>query len=246
MQWTLFQLDDYGPWTTTPQPRREMDLQALQSRVYATVAGAVDAVDGYVFPTRWDNMLAVTNGLDREGHERLQTRVRNRFPVSLSCGVGVAETPADAIADATTALQAAGSAQGERREALRGSFGDDTGDLTVAHFDVVDATGDYTDRYDAYSAHRAIRQGCDALADDMYDRHDALTFFVGGDNAIAVCPPGTTDFSATIDRVLERTGTRWRVGVGHGATAREAGGAAKHALETGRERAQAVVEAACD
>ncbi|MCT9097895.1 GTP cyclohydrolase IIa [Haloarchaeobius sp. HME9146] len=243
MQWTLFQLDDYGPWTTTPHPRREMDLQTLQSRIYATLATGVDSVDGYVFPTRWDNLLAVTNGLDREGHERLQTRVRNRFPVTLSCGVGVDETPATAIADATAALQDAGSAQGDRREALRGSFGEDTGDLTVAHFDVVDATGTYTDRDDAYSAHRTIRRGCDALADEMHERHGALTFFVGGDNAIAVCPAGTTEFGTTIDRVQERTGTHWRVGVGHGATAHEAGMAAKHALEAGRERAEAVVEA---
>ena len=34
----VVQIDDYGPWTTTPAPRRETDLQVLQTRPFATVA----------------------------------------------------------------------------------------------------------------------------------------------------------------------------------------------------------------
>ena len=36
-QLTLIQIDNYGPWTVTPEPRREVDLQTLQSRLYADV-----------------------------------------------------------------------------------------------------------------------------------------------------------------------------------------------------------------
>ena len=34
IQITLIQIDNYGPWTVTPGPRAEPDLQTLQSRLY--------------------------------------------------------------------------------------------------------------------------------------------------------------------------------------------------------------------
>ena len=35
IQMTLIQIDNYGPWTVTPRPRRESDLQRLQAQLYA-------------------------------------------------------------------------------------------------------------------------------------------------------------------------------------------------------------------
>ena len=35
IQMTLIQIDNYGPWTVTPNPRTESDLQILQSTLYA-------------------------------------------------------------------------------------------------------------------------------------------------------------------------------------------------------------------
>ncbi|WP_129116374.1 GTP cyclohydrolase IIa, partial [Halegenticoccus tardaugens] len=37
-QLTQIQIDNYGPWTVTPEPRREMDLQTMQSRLFADLA----------------------------------------------------------------------------------------------------------------------------------------------------------------------------------------------------------------
>jgi len=64
-QLTLVHIDNYGPWTVTPDPRREVDLQTLQSRLYADVSQLVGNREGYAFFGRFDNMVAVTNGLDR-------------------------------------------------------------------------------------------------------------------------------------------------------------------------------------
>ena len=122
-QVTQLQLDNYGPWTVTPEPRREMDLQTLQSRLYADVAQFVGSRDGYAFFARADNMVAVTNGMDRAEHALLQESLANRYPVSVSLGVGVASRPIDALETATERLQSAGSAQSaERREVLAGEF----------------------------------------------------------------------------------------------------------------------------
>ncbi|GAG70614.1 unnamed protein product, partial [marine sediment metagenome] len=35
IQLTLVQIDNYGPWTVTPEPRGEAELQTLQAELFA-------------------------------------------------------------------------------------------------------------------------------------------------------------------------------------------------------------------
>jgi GTP cyclohydrolase IIa len=239
-QITLVQIDNYGPWTTTPEPRREVDLQTLQARLYADFAQYVGTRDGYVFYTRFDNVIAVTNGTDREDHARLQESVSNRYPVTVSMGVGVDERPVEALGDATVALQEAGSAQdGDRTEILRGDFlaAEERADhdVQIAHFDVVDATGKYTDQMNAFDSFIRIEEAYMELLRYMRAEHDALSFFVGGDNIIAVCPDlDESDFETTIETMRETADVELQVGVGDGRSPHQAGMAAKHALEVCR------------
>jgi len=228
------QLDDYGPWTTTPAPRRETDLQALQARLFADVADFFGERDGYAFAGRYDNMVGVATRIAPGDFERLQERVRNRYPVTLSVGVGTAATPAAALDAAGAVLREAGSAQAsDRREVLdHRTDGVPPGPVTVAHFDVVDATGEYTDSVSPARADIDIRRGVLELADHLRTEYDAVTQFVGGDNAIAVCPRlDRAAVDAVMDHVREATGVDLQVGVGHGPTAHAAGDDAKHALE---------------
>jgi GTP cyclohydrolase IIa len=239
-QVTLLQIDNYGPWTVTPEPRREADLQTLQSRLYADVSQFVGNRDGYVFFTRFDNMIAVTNGLSMEDHALLQESVGNRYPVTLSLGVATGKTPAQALSDATTLVQDAGSAQDKnRRECLGGRvIGDDyrtTEDVQIAHFDVIDATGEYTDELNAFDTFIEIEQGYASLMRHMRRAHDSLAFFVGGDNVIVVCPDlGEAEYEEAIYHVQEDVDVELQVGAGRGESAHEAGIAAKHALENCR------------
>jgi GTP cyclohydrolase IIa len=234
----VVQIDDYGPWTTTPAPRRETDLQALQARLFATTADFFGDHDGYAFAARFDNMIGVANAIEPSAFERLQERVRNRFPVSVSIGVGTAPTPARALDAAGDVLQAAGSAQSsDRREVLDHRVVDDAtpGEVTVAHFDVVDATGKLTDRVSPAVADRTVQRAVLTLGEILRDERSAVTQFVGGDNVIAVCPTILPDeLTEVIDRVRDRTGVDLQVGVGHGPTAHAAGDDAKHALEACR------------
>jgi GTP cyclohydrolase IIa len=240
-QVTLIQIDNYGPWTVTPSPRREVDLQTMQSRLYADLSQTFGNQDGYVFFKRFDNMVAVTNGMDLEDHARIQESVANRYPVTISLAVGHAELPANALIDATARLQEQGSAQDEARtEELLGQTLDD-GDRTdrdvhIAHFDVIDATGKYTDELDAFSTFIHIEQGYAALMEHLHDEYGALAFFVGGDNVIAVVPDlGRTDYESVIEHVEATADVTLQVGVGSGMTAHDAGMAAKHGLEDCRE-----------
>ena len=240
-QVTLVQIDNYGPWTVTPEPRREVDLQTLQSRLYADLSQLMGNRQGYVFFTRFDNMIAVTNGIDTDTHARIQESIRNRYPVTVSFGIGVDEAPAAALGIASDHLQDAGSAQDSTRtEILRGETLPEAArredDLAVAHFDVIDATGKYTDRLNEFDTFIQIEQGYAELMRYMRRAHDALTFFVGGDNLIAACP--LMEESAYRDacaHVSEAVDVDLKVGVGEARSAQVAGMAAKHALEECRE-----------
>jgi GTP cyclohydrolase IIa len=233
-QLTHIQIDNYGPWTVEPEPRREMDLQTLQSRLFADLAQFIGSRDGYVFFTRFDNMVAVTNGLDRDDHELLQESVRNRYPITVSLGTAVDPVPVDALEGATEQVQEAGSAQDRsRREVLAGEYRPpEAGDVSIAHFDVNDATGKYTDRLNEFDSFIRIEQSYASLMRYMREEHGALSFFVGGDNIIAVVPEmDIAEYEAAIDHVSDDVGVELKVGVGHGPAPADAGIAAKHALE---------------
>ena len=181
----------------------------------------------------------MANGVAPDAFERLQERIRNRYPVTVSVGVGTASTPAAALDAAGEVLRDAGSTQrADRREMLghRAAEGISPGPATVAHFDLVDATGEFTDRVSPERATHAIRRVALDLDERVREAHEAVTHFVGGDNVIAVCPPvSRAEIDAVRRRVGELTGVELRVDVGHGPTAHAAGSGGKHALEEGRE-----------
>ncbi|WP_435185235.1 GTP cyclohydrolase III [Halobellus sp. EA9] len=245
-QLTLVQIDNYGPWTVTPDPRREMDLQTMQSRLFADLAQFIGGRGGYVFFTRFDNMVAITNGLDRTEHELLQETIGNRYPVTISLGTGIDASPIVALESATAGLQRAGSAQdGDRREVLSGDYLSEAErtpeDVQIAHFDVNDATGKYTDQLNEFDSFIQIEQGYATLMRYLREEHGALSFFVGGDNIISICPAmSADDYHESIAHVEADAGVELKVGVGVAETPHEAGMDAKHALEACRHRGTAV------
>ena len=243
---SVVQLDEYGPWTVEPAPRRETDLQALQARLYADFADFVGRSDGYAFFNRFDNMLGIANDVDTEEYERFQERVRNRYPVTVSVGVGERETPVGAVEAASRQLQVAGSAQDpDRLEVLSaGPTTDSPGPVTVGHFDIVGVTESFTDTEHAAAAGLEIQRSMVALKRRLLAEYDSIAQFVGGDNMIAVCPQLSEDaFGDIVDHVYDRTGVEYQVGIGSGATAHVAGGRAKRALEHCRETGTRVHEA---
>jgi GTP cyclohydrolase IIa len=236
-QVSLLQIDNYGPWTTTPEPRREVDLQTLQSRLYADISQLVGNMDGYAFFGRFDNMVAITNGLDRAAHARIQNSVGNRYPVTASMSFAVRSSPVEALGVASRRLQEAGSAQDStRRQILRGEplgEADRTDhDVQIAHFDVNDATEKYTDELNEFDTFIHIEHGYAELMRYLRKAHDSMAFFVGGDNVIAVCSAmDAAAYRDTIDQVREAVNVDLKVGVGRARTAQAAGMSAKHELE---------------
>jgi len=234
IQMTLIQIDNYGPWTVTPTPRRESDLQILQAELYADLQRQFATKQGLVFFMRFDNMLAISNGMDMEDHLRIQESIGNRYTITVSMGVGTAQTPYDAQRNATRALQKYGGAQSEeRKEVLAVDELADTkkGFVQIAHIDINGITETLTDTMPAYDTSFVVNRVQHFLMKKLIKK-GSLLFFIGGDNFMSPCnglePEGLLKIINEIDDEINIT---LKAGIGKAPTAEKAANLADLALE---------------
>jgi GTP cyclohydrolase IIa len=221
IQLTLVQIDNYGPWTITPEPRREADLQSLQAELFTELEKQFGARKGLIFPTRFDNMLAITNGIPLEEHRKIQHLINEKFPVSVSMGIDAASTPYEAQVRATLALQhAGGSRSAERKGVLVGTGMKEPDEdwVQIAHLDV-NHSALITDSEPIYETHILLQKTYLALMSSLLKRK-ALVFYTGGDNFMApsngLNPRELADVFSEVKREL---GFGLKAGVGAAKTA---------------------------
>lgn len=237
IQITLIQIDNYGPWTVTPKSKPEAYLQSLQSRLFADIEDEFSSHGGLVFSTRFDNMLAATNGISLDEHRKIQDKIHDKYPVTVSMGVGVGETPREAQEEASKALQELGSSQSaERQGVLAGealNLGDE-GWVQIAHMDVNHATP-MTDNEPVYDTYRLIQEVHSTLVRNLL-KFGTLAFYTGGDNFMAFANKlSEEDLEKVFGIVEEETGVRLKAGIGCAPTAVEAAGLADEGLHGIRE-----------
>lgn len=240
IQMTLIQIDNYGPWTVTPRPRTESDLQILQADLYADIQRQVAARKGLVFYTRFDNLLAITNGLTVEDHLRIQRSIRNRYPITISMGIGAAETPHEAQKLATIALQNEGGAQSsERKEILAvDSIIENPEDsfVQVAHIDINSVTETLTDIESAFDTSFMVNKTQHYLMTKLVKR-GALLFFIGGDNFMSPCNGlSEKDIENLLVEIDEEIGIGLKAGIGRSDNAEDAAYMADIGLEEIRDK----------
>lgn len=231
---TLVQIDNYGPWTVTPTPRAEADLQILQSELYADLQRQFAAKGGLVFFTRFDNMLAVTNGVDMEDHLRIQKSIGNRYPITVSMGVGASEKPYEAQRKATNILQNFGGAQSDERSevlAVDSMAKLDESFVQIAHIDINGITDTLTDIIPAYDTSFIVNRVQHFLMKKLIEK-GSLLFFIGGDNFMSPCnglePQGLLKI---IEEIEDEINIALKAGVGKAPTAEKAANLADLALE---------------
>jgi GTP cyclohydrolase IIa len=188
IQITLIQIDNYGPWTDTLGSDREYRLQSIQAELYSFLQREFAKRDGLVFYNRFDEMLAVTNGIGPSEHQSILELTKERFPFTVSMGVGIGRTSFEAQHIASTLLQSKGSAQSEdRRGVLVFDHATQHSETfaQIAHIDVNNVTQRFTDRVSAYETSLRIMQ---LYLDLMraFLRREALLFYLGGDNFMAL------------------------------------------------------------
>jgi GTP cyclohydrolase IIa len=221
IQLTLVQIDNYGPWTVSPKPKPEAELQILQAELLAELERQFGKSGALVFSTRLDNFLAITNGVSLEGHEKILRAVNGKFPVTVSMGVGAAQSPHEAQVLATLALQNAGSSKSpSRKGVLVGKPSEGRGEdwVQITHMDVNHSVI-FTDSDPIYDTHMLIQKTHLALMNYLF-KWGALVFYTGGDNFMAASNGvGTQELAGVFSDVKHELGIELKAGVGSARTA---------------------------
>lgn len=244
-QLTLIQIDNYGPWTRTLGNDREHRLQILQAELYASLQKHFAAKDALVFFNRFDEMLAVTNGVTRKEHLEIQEKLLKNFPITISMSIGVGPSPYQAQMRASKLLQMSGSAQSEDRKRVLVS--DETLTLDEAYSGIihvdVDGITELTDHEHAFATSQKLVSAYAALM-DLFSHHDSLLFYLGGDNFMGVISEPSED--AIVDKLsnFHLNGLPLKFGTGHASTARRAAELATMNLERIRQQRSCLVSAA--
>ncbi len=247
IQISIAQLDNYGPWTVTPEPKPEAYLQMLQTRLFADLEEEFSKRGGLAFITRYDNTIAVSNGLTLDDHLKIQGRIRENYPVTVSFGLGNAETAYEAQRLASEALQNTGSSQSsERCEEVNGDYLEFPNEsfVQISHIDINHVTG-FTDVDPIYDTHHLIQEVHLCLSDALVSK-GALVFYTGGDNFMA---PSNglkkEEILEILSKVEEETGIELKAGVGRSTNAVEAAYLASeslHAIRDGKTKDEVFVK----
>ncbi len=234
---TVCQLDNYGPWTVSPEPKPEAYLQMLQTRLFADLEDEFSKRGGLAFLTSFDNTLVVSNGISIEDHKEIQKRLGEIYPVTLSFGLDSAETAYEAQKLASRALQETGSSQSEdRREELGGtslSFPEQSL-VQIAHIDINHVT-EFTDVEPIYDTLQLIQNVYLSLS-KLFSQNDALVFYTGGDNFMSPCNGlDKKEIEKLLEEVEEKTDIELKAGVGKSIKAVEAAYLASEGLHDIRD-----------
>jgi GTP cyclohydrolase IIa len=232
IQITLVQIDNYGPWTVAPEPRPEAELQTLQAELFAELERQFASRGGLIFPTRFDNLIAITNGISLDDHRSIQRTINEKFPISVSMGVGTGLTPYEAQVQATLALQRAGSSRSpERKGALVGTCvcPPDEDWVQIAHVDV-NHSALITDTEPIYDTHLLLQRIYLSLMSSLLQRK-ALVFYTGGDNfMVASNGLDANELAAVFSEVKRELGIELKAGVGAAKSAEAAARLASQGL----------------
>ncbi len=230
---TLIRIDNYGPWTLELGNDREYRLQILQSQLHAHLQRSFAMKGGAVFFNRFDEMVAVTNGISLEDHKEIQDEILQNYPFTISMGIGVAEEPFTALEKATIALQR----YGEGKKIMTGELSDLYNYcVQIAHIDVNNMTDRFTKKLSAYETALMINK-LNVKLSELFLNHKSLTFFCGGDNFIAVANGVSENEVEMILRLTSKDfNLMLKAGIGIARTGRKAIELATKGLDMIRDR----------
>ncbi|MFX0070527.1 MAG: GTP cyclohydrolase IIa [Candidatus Hermodarchaeota archaeon] len=218
IQLTFIQIDNFGPYTEEMGHNREHRIQILLSKIYIFLQKEFNRFGGLVFSASKDNMIAVSNGISIKYHQIIIDKLEKRFPITVSMGIGIGNTPLDAQNEASKVLIDNGSAQSSRKKVLvyNGHKLPIFDNVKVAHVDINYYTKLATDVNPFYNNYIDLNRGYLTLMEGFLTI-GVLCFFNGGDNFICICPNSMepNDLKPTL-KLFEYKHKPWKLKVGIG------------------------------
>ncbi|RMF31338.1 MAG: GTP cyclohydrolase IIa [Candidatus Nitrosothermus koennekii] len=245
IQVTLIRIEGYGPWTLTLGSDREHALQMLQAKLYSDIQMQFSKSNGLAFFNRFDEIFAITNGISIEQHREILDTIRSSYDeLDITMAIGRGKTPYQAHLDAYNARN------NSNGKVIESSSKFEDGYVQIMHVDVDHFTSKISSRLSPYEISALIFDLYAKLAYAFMD-HQALTFFLGGDNFMIPSNGISKDEALMIiDKVSKELNIELKCGIGKAKTAREAASMATNALDTIRDmrdegRIEKVYELSC-
>jgi GTP cyclohydrolase IIa len=230
IQLTIIRIEGYGPWTLTLGSDREAQLQMLQARIYHDAQRLFTEKNCLVYFNRFDEYFAITNGLSIQDHAAIQRELAMLYPnLEMSMAIGTGKTALEANMNAYKSRKE-GKANGDR---IFGSAGK-ADSAQIMHIDVDSSTkvGNWLSPYEV----TALVMKIYSRVAEEFLKHNALAFFLGGDNFMVVSNGVTKEQAdAVIKKVTAGIDIKLNCGIGVGKTGRKAAEAATKALDTIRD-----------
>ena len=228
----VIELVGYREWTETLGHDREWRIQHTQARLYASLQDAAKDLGAYIVPLRMDYMVFLAENV--EGLEELTRVLEEESPTPYRIVVAKARSPREA--ERASTLELGRTRLGELRslELCRGEEFS-----TIAHIDINDITRTMgRDGVTVYTSYVHVVSLYNRLQERLLGE-EAIVSYLGGDNIIAILPPGGEKIvESIVDSSL-------KAGVGVSRTPREALALATLALDTirreGRKQGRVMV-----
>jgi len=243
IQLTIIRIEEYGPWTITLGSDREAQLQMLQAKFYYDLQRLFSAKDCLVYPNRFDEYFAITNGLSVSDHLLIESELSTIYKkLKLSMAIGYGGTPYQANLDAYKTRKIGEPDTKKARIfasatvpfSLSNSVPRVDEFVQIMHIDMNNSADKFS-KLSPYEITSLIVKLYARLSEEFLKK-ESLTFFLGGDNFMVLSNAATKhEAEETIKKVTRGTNIKLNCGIGNGRTGRKAANAATKALDTIRE-----------
>jgi GTP cyclohydrolase IIa len=215
----------------------------LQANFYYDLQRLFSAKDCLVYPNRFDEYFAITNGLSVADHLVIENELSTLYKkLKLSLAVGNGGTPYQANLDAYKTRNMGEPVTKKARIfagaavpfSISNSIPRVNEFVQIMHIDM-NNSADIVSKLSPYEITSLIFKLYARLSEEFLKK-ESLTFFLGGDNFMVVSNAvAKHDAQETIEKITRGTNIKLNCGIGIGRTGRRAANAATKALDTIRD-----------
>jgi GTP cyclohydrolase IIa len=241
IQITIIKIEGYGPWTLKLGSDREAQLQIFQAKLYSDLQKMFSKRDSIVYFNRFDELIAVTNGLTLEDHLSIEREINDMHKdLNISMSIGTGTTPLDANIDAYNSRRNHRLLDKSKliysNDQIQLLYNNPNKLFTdmlaqILHLDIDNSTK-VSNTLSPYEITTRIMKMFSHLI-ELFIEQKSMTFFLGGDNFMVISNNVTKDrVSLITSKIYESQNIKLNCGIGVARTGRKAAQAATEALDT--------------